>query len=102
MGDTVTTSSTVIGLKENSNGKTGVVYVNSVGVNQRGEMVVDYVRWVMVHKKDPASPAPETVIPDLPGAVAAEDLPGALRPDRSRLRRRARGLPLPLGRLRGR
>jgi len=74
VGDTVTTTSTVIGLKENSNGRTGVVYVNSVGVNQRGEMVVDYVRWVMVHKKDPASPAPETVIPDLPGAVAAEDL----------------------------
>ncbi|MGO1166190.1 MAG: MaoC family dehydratase, partial [Janibacter sp.] len=74
VADTVTTTSTVIGLKENSNGRTGVVYVNSVGVNQRGEMVVDYVRWVMVHKKDPASPAPETVIPDLPGAVAAEDL----------------------------
>src|SRR5699024_10522898 len=53
MGYTVTTTSTVIGLKQNSNGRTGVVYVNSVGVNQRGEMVVDYVRWVMVHKKDP-------------------------------------------------
>ncbi|MGE9809107.1 MaoC family dehydratase [Janibacter sp. G1551] len=74
VGDTVLTTSTVIGLKENSNGRTGVVYVNSVGVNQRGEMVVDYVRWVMVHKKDPASPAPETVVPELPGAVAAEDL----------------------------
>src|SRR5699024_328893 len=68
VGDTVTTTSTIIGLKENSNGRTGIVHVNSVGVNQRGEMVVDYVRWVMVNKKDPASPAPETVVPDLPGA----------------------------------
>lgn len=73
-GDTVTTTSEVIGLKENSNGRTGVVYVRSVGTNQDGEMVLDYVRWVMVNKRDAATPAPVTVIPDLPGAVAAEDL----------------------------
>lgn len=73
-GNTVTTTSEVIGLKENSNGRTGVVYVRSVGTNQDGEMVLDYVRWVMVNKRDAATPAPVTVIPDLPGAVAAEDL----------------------------
>lgn len=73
-GDTVTTTSEVIGLKENSNGRTGVVYVRSVGTNQDGETVLDYVRWVMVNKKDADAPAPETVIPDLPGAVPAEDL----------------------------
>jgi len=73
-GDTVTTTSTVTGLKENSNGKTGVVYVNSVGVNQRGETVLDYTRWVMVKKKDPAAPSPETVLPELPKAVPAEAL----------------------------
>ena len=73
-GDTVTATSEVIGLKENSNGRTGVVYVRSVGTNQDGETVLDYVRWVMVNKKDADAPAPETVIPDLPGAVAAEDL----------------------------
>lgn len=73
-GDTVTTTSTVTGLKENSNGKTGVVYVNSVGTNQRDEVVLDYTRWVMVNKKDPAAPAPETVIPDLPDAVPADGL----------------------------
>ena len=74
-GDTLTTISKVIGLKENSNGKTGVVYVRSTGVNQRGEMVVDYVRWVMVNKRDASAPAPEPVVPDLPGAVD----PSALR-----------------------
>jgi hypothetical protein len=51
-GDTITTTSTVIGLKENSNRQTGVVYVRSVGTNQLQEMVVEYVRWVMVKKRD--------------------------------------------------
>ncbi len=71
-GDTVSTVSTVTGLKENSNGKTGVVYVNSVGRNQRGEMVLDYNRWVMVRKRDENAPAPETVLPELPKVVAPE------------------------------
>lgn len=74
-GDTLSTTSTVIGLRENSNGKTGTVYVRSIGRNQRGETVLDYVRWVMVRKRDPASPAPETHVPDLPEAVPAADLP---------------------------
>lgn len=79
-GDTVSTRSTVIGLKENSNGKTGVVYVRSVGKNQRGEVVLDYVRWVMVNKKDQSKPAPAPVVPDLPKAVPADRLhvPSAL------------------------
>ncbi|MEG3619355.1 MaoC family dehydratase [Magnetovibrio sp. PR-2] len=73
-GDTLTAKSEVIGLKENSNGKTGVVYVHTVGENQKGEVVADFVRWVMVNKKDPSNPAPETVVPDLPKAVTAEHL----------------------------
>lgn len=71
-GDTLSAESEVIGLKENSNGKTGVVYVRTKGVNQDGAMVADYIRWVMVRKKDPAAPAPRAVVPDLPGAVGAE------------------------------
>ncbi|MDO5529257.1 MAG: MaoC family dehydratase [Paracoccus sp. (in: a-proteobacteria)] len=73
-GDTLRAESEVIGLKQNSNGKSGVVYVRTRGLNQTGEAVLEYVRWVMVRKRDAAAPAPETVIPDLPGAVAAEDL----------------------------
>jgi 2-methylfumaryl-CoA hydratase len=72
-GDTLTASSTVIGLKENSNGETGTVYVRSIGVNQRGETVLDYVRWVMVRKQDKASPAPEPTVPDLPSVVVPAD-----------------------------
>jgi len=73
-GDTLEARSTVIGLKENSSRKTGVVHVHTTGANQRGETVLDYVRWVMVNKRDPASPAPETVAPKLPSAVAVADL----------------------------
>ena len=62
-GDTVNAKSTVIGVKENSNHRTGTVYVHSTGWNQRGEVVLDYTRWVMMRKKDEASPAPEPVVP---------------------------------------
>jgi 2-methylfumaryl-CoA hydratase len=69
-GDTLTAESRVLGLRETASGKTGVVWVRSTGANQRGETVLDYVRWVMVDKRDPAAPAPEPVTPDLPEVVA--------------------------------
>lgn len=79
-GDTLAARSTVIGLRENSNRETGTVYVRSTGTNQRGEVVLDFVRWVMVRKRDKASPAPEPTVPDLPEAVSAAVLvvPGGL------------------------
>lgn len=73
-GDTLRATSEVIGLKQNSNGKSGVVYVRTKGLNQRDEVVIDYVRWVMVRKGDLDAPAPETVVPELAGAVDAADL----------------------------
>ncbi len=73
-GDTLRAVSDVIGVKENSNGKTGVVWVRTRGLNQRDEEVLSYVRWVMVRKRDEASPAPDAVVPDLPSAVPAEAL----------------------------
>jgi len=73
-GDTLSATSEVIGLRQNSNGRTGVVWVRTTGTNQRGETVLDYVRWVMVRKRDPAAPAPEPVVPDLAPAVDAADL----------------------------
>lgn len=68
-GDTLAASSTVIGLKENSSRETGTVYVRSTGINQRGETVLDYIRWVMVRKHDTSSPAPDATVPQLPSAV---------------------------------
>ncbi|MES0863896.1 MaoC family dehydratase [Ruegeria sp. SCPT10] len=73
-GDTLRSVSEVIGVKQNSNGKTGVVWVRTRGLNQLDEVVIDYVRWVMVRKSNPDAPAPETVVPDLKKALEPEDL----------------------------
>jgi len=73
-GDTLRTRSEVIGLKQNSNGRTGVVYVRSTATNQRGEVALEWARWVMVHKRDQDAPAPDTVVPDLAKAVDPADL----------------------------
>ena len=73
-GDTLTAESRVLGLSETASGNTGVVWVRSTGTNRRGETVLDYVRWVMVNKRDPAAPAPEPVTPELPEVVAAARL----------------------------
>jgi 2-methylfumaryl-CoA hydratase len=73
-GDTLRASSEVIGLKQNSSGKTGVVYVRTTGFNQHGLPVMEFKRWVMVRKRDPEAPAPEAVVPDLAPHVAAGDL----------------------------
>ncbi len=72
-GDTLTSTSEVIGLKQNSNGKSGVVWVRTVGRNQVGVPVLEYVRWVMVRRRAEGA-APDPVIPDLKTAVAASDL----------------------------
>jgi 2-methylfumaryl-CoA hydratase len=77
-GDTLRAVSEVIGVKENSNGKTGVVYVRTTGYNQSNEEVLSYVRWVMVNKKDATKPAPAAVVPELPSVVKPSSLP---RPD---------------------
>ncbi len=73
-GDTLSAVSDVIGLKENSNRKTGVVHVRTTGVNQRGEAVLSYVRWVMVRKRDPEAEIAEQTVPALSAAVAPADL----------------------------
>ncbi len=73
-GDTLRSVSEVIGLKQNSSGKSGIVWVRTTGLNQRGEPVLSYVRWVMVRKCDLDAAAPVVVIPELLGVVAVEDL----------------------------
>ncbi|MEZ5788916.1 MAG: MaoC family dehydratase [Xanthobacteraceae bacterium] len=68
-GDTLDTTSEVIGLKENSSRKTGVVYVRSTGRKQDGSKVLEYVRWVMVNKRDESAPAPGDHVPTLQSVV---------------------------------
>lgn len=83
-GDTLRAESTVEGLKETSNGATGVVYVHTRGFNQKNLPVLDFLRWVLVNKRDPTSPTGADDVPDLPASVAIERLkvPAALRADR--------------------
>jgi len=73
-GDTISAESTVVGLKENANRKSGIVWVRSTALNQNGEEILSWVRWVMVHKKSLDSPAPASVIPEAPAFVAPERL----------------------------
>jgi 2-methylfumaryl-CoA hydratase len=77
-GDTLTASSEVIGLRENANRATGVVYVRTIGRNQNGETVLEYVRWVMVRKRDKASPPPAEVVPKLKEKVDPANLGAAV------------------------
>ena len=79
-GDTLSAVSEVIGLKENSSRKTGVVYVRTRGCNQRDEAVLEYVRWVMVRKRDEKAAAPADHVPRLPTAVEPKLLGGGCPP----------------------
>ena len=78
-GDTLGAVSEVIGLKENSSRTSGVVYVRTTGRKQSGALVLQFVRWVMVRKRDPSAPTPEPVVPRLASrvdpAVLAPHLP---------------------------
>ena len=64
----------MIGLRENSNKQTGVVYVRTHGMNEKDEQVLSYVRWVMVRKRDSNATVAEALVPKLAEAVAVEDL----------------------------
>jgi 2-methylfumaryl-CoA hydratase len=76
LGATLSTSVEIIGLKENSNKKTGIVWVKTTGRDDDGERVLDYVRWVMVKKRGEAATRwlDEPVVPELPAAVAPTEL----------------------------
>ncbi len=79
-GDTLSATSEIIGLNENSSRKTGVVYVRSTGFNASGTAVLEYVRWVMVRKREEAAPSPGRCVPALPKLVAAGDIGKACPP----------------------
>ena len=90
-GDTLAVKSTVLGLRENSNGESGVVWVHTIGSNQKGEMVLDYVRWVMVRKRAADAEVQPALVPHTSASVAPGELvvPDGL--DLARYDRRAAG-----------
>lgn len=73
-GDTISVVSEIIGLKENSNGKSGVVYTRSTASNQHGQPVLTWVRWVMVKKRNAPGSTPAVQVPTLPTSVSASAL----------------------------
>lgn len=73
-GDTLTTQSSVIGVRETANGKSGIVYVHSAAFNQNHREVISWIRWVMLPKRDVSVAAPAPVVPSLPDYVAPEHL----------------------------
>jgi 2-methylfumaryl-CoA hydratase len=88
VGDTLRAETEVIGLKANRSGKTGVVYVRSMCFNQRDEMVLAWVRWVMIHRAVDATDSPNAntstgaavgalPIPEFDRFVAPENLHAA-------------------------
>jgi 2-methylfumaryl-CoA hydratase len=83
VGDTLRAQTEIIGLKPNSSGKTGVVYVRSNCFNQRDELVLTWVRWVMVHRKlnsansNTGAASEALAIPEFNHFVAPEKLTAA-------------------------
>jgi 2-methylfumaryl-CoA hydratase len=73
-GDTVRSVSEVLGKKENRSGKNGIVWVRTTGTNQRGETVLEYVRWVMVNKRDVETPTGAADAPEVPKEVTPDQL----------------------------
>lgn len=82
-GDTINAVSEVLGMRENQNRESGIVYVRSRGFNQEGREILTYARWVMVRKRDAAAEVPQASVPDLPKAVAPASLvvPATRPPD---------------------
>ena len=72
-GDTLACESEVVGVKANSNGRSGVVYVHSRAVNQDRTDVLSWARWVMVSSRGAADPRMVS-IPELPDEVAPASL----------------------------
>lgn len=79
-GDTLNSVSEVIGLKENSSRKTGIVFVRSVGYRSDGTQVLEYVRWVMVRKRDEKAAPQGEHVPRLPTALDPKMLGDACPP----------------------
>jgi 2-methylfumaryl-CoA hydratase len=73
-GATLSAVSEVIGLKENSNKQTGVVYVRTDGFDETDAKVLSYVRWVMVRKRDMNAAIADALVPKTVAVVDAASL----------------------------
>lgn len=77
LGDTLKMDLKIVGMRENSNGKTGIVWVENTATNQNDEVVMSFWRWVMIKKRDHGTPTQwldNPVIPKMPAQVEPADL----------------------------
>ena len=73
-GDTITATTRILGRRESSAGDTGITWVRTRGTNQRGEEVLTLIRWVLMSKRDPATPTGANEVPETPDAVDPREL----------------------------
>jgi 2-methylfumaryl-CoA hydratase len=73
-GDTLRAETEVIGRRETSRPEVGIVWVHTRGFNQRDEVVLQFYRWAMVNKRDPAASSGADDAPELPRQVSVENL----------------------------
>lgn len=73
-GTTISCRSEVIGLRETSGGRAGIVYVRSTCVDEADVPVLEWVRWVLVSKRDVGRAAPAPCVPELRASLDAVDL----------------------------
>ena len=73
-GDTLRATTETLGWRETSKGDTGVVWVRTIGFNQRDEEVLRFYRWVMVNKRSPATPSGADAAADMPEQASLEQV----------------------------
>ena len=73
-GDTLSVTSEVIGLKQNSSGQSGIVYVRSIAKNQFEQDVVSWIRWVMVVRQQSTSEPHSAVVPQFQSTLEASQI----------------------------
>ncbi|HYM16495.1 MAG TPA: MaoC family dehydratase [Dehalococcoidia bacterium] len=83
-GDTLRAETETLGWRETSKGDTGVVWVRTVGFNQRDEGVLQFYRWVMVNKRHPDVPTRADDAPEMPAKASLDHVvfPAIARFDR--------------------
>ncbi|GBD41261.1 Beta-methylmalyl-CoA dehydratase [bacterium HR39] len=81
-GETLSVTSEVVGLRETGNRQAGIVWVRTRGTDAQGRPVLEYVRWVLVRKRDPDCAPAATRVPQLRAVVPPEELvvPDLARP----------------------
>jgi 2-methylfumaryl-CoA hydratase len=74
-GDTLSAQTEIIGQKPTSKGDAGVVYVRTIGSNQKGQPVLSFIRWVLVPISNRVNAAAISAhVPAFQSALSAQDL----------------------------